>query len=298
MTTTQSTQQTNTTTSAFGDFGSFQPGTMAVCSSALSELAEVLVEISQKYGQQVINALQEQTTAAEVTQNTYDEMGENELLSSLTTGVGEIASGATHLGTSIYDACSMSAEHGEMNQINEKITNAKTFKTACQKRLDSDPERVLTHHDATSTIDIDQFKRVGYDFGKQAITPDEREAIYLTDKTEIEGQEGVMANVNKYIQSQEDRKNTLQRQISDRSFRRNNYAQGVGAILKGFTDSVAGYFRKESALWQGRQSVANNALQNAQKATDTLSSQVQSTQQQALDVYKTMEQINQANAYK
>jgi hypothetical protein len=297
MTTTQSTEQTNTTTSTFGDFGTFQPGTMAVCSSELLALAEVLVEISQKYGQQVIDALEEQTTAAEVTQKTYDEMGENEFLSALTTGLGEIAGGMINVGTSIYDGRSMSAEHEEINKINEKIDNAKTFEEACQERLKSSPDRVVSNG-TSSSVSVEKFKRAGYDFGKEPINDHEKASICLANESDIDGQEGVIANVNKYIQSQEDRKNMLQRKISDRSHRRNNYAQGVSSIIKGSADSSAGYFRNESAQWQGRQAIANNALQNAQKVTDTSSSQAQSTQQQALDVYKTMEQINQANAYK
>ena len=296
MTTTQSTEQTNTTTSTFGDFGTFQPGTMAVCSSELFALAKVLVEISQKYGQQVIDALEEQTTAAEVTQKTYDEMGENEFLSALTTGLGEIAGGMINMGTSIYDGRSMSAEHEEINKINEKIANAKTFEDVCQERLKLSPDGVVSNG-TSSVMSIEKFKRAGYDFGKEPINNNEKEAILLAGN-DIEGQKGVLANVHKYIQRQEDQKNMVQRKISDRSVRRNNYAQGVSAIIKGSADSNAGYFRNESAQWQGRQAVANNALQNAQKVTDTSSSQAQSTQQQALDVYKTMEQINQANAYK
>jgi len=293
------TTQVNESSSTLGNFGTFQPGTMSVCSSQLLQLAEVYTEISQAYGDQTLNSLNEQNVAAKASQLDYEKMGENEALASTMTGIGEITSGAIIGGTAAYDAISTPSEQSEIDSLNQNIDNAKTYRSACEERLKNPPGTPLTTQNTEETpSQIKQLKQPGFNFGESKISDSERNNISTADGQDIQGKEGIISNVDSYISKQEDQKAQLQRQIGNKTNTRTTYAQGFSSIFKGSFDSIAGHYKYESSVWQGQQTLASNALQNAQKATDNATSQYQSTEQEMFAVYNSMEQINQANGYK
>lgn len=280
---TNTTQTTATTSSSF--FGS-----VGASISVLLLLTALYNQINQDNSQQYINMVNAQLSSSQGSAKAAKEAAQEAANALFEQGLGQVFSSLVSLG----GALAMSAQSAKVSELEGKISNAESYKSALgQNRsmnLEDGVEGTPLTPEQQERLEAFKNNRPEVDFGR-APTAEDREVLNRASDRE-QGQ--VRENIDDYIKDLKDQRKAAFEQASELKQKTKLYTDAFAGLVGGSFSADASRYKTLEGEEEQTKMLLSGSEQSAQAMVGKYQDQMNTTYQNRDSVYQTMAQIAQA----
>jgi len=280
---TNTTQTTSTTSTSF--FGS-----VGASISVLLLLTALYNQINQDNSQQYINMVNAQLSSSQGAAKAAKEAAQEAANALFEQGMGQVFSSLVSLG----GALAMSAQSAKVSELEGKISNAESYKSALgQNRsmnLEDGGDSTPLTPEQQERLEAFKNNRPEVDFGR-APTAEDREILNRASDRE-QGQ--VREKIDDYIKDLKDQRKAAFEQASELKQKTKLYTDAFAGLVGGSFSADASRYKTLEGEEEQTKMLLSGSEQSAQAMVGKYQDQMNTTYQNRDSVYQTMAQIAQA----